>query len=57
VTFLDLTAISTLGETNYDEKDPLIAHNVIHHGAQYPLVVILPVINAGNASATAANQN
>ena len=41
----------------YDEKDPLVAHNVIHHGAQYPSVVILPVVNAGNASATAADQN
>jgi hypothetical protein len=45
------------GGNNYDEKDPLVAHNVIHHGAQYPSVVILPVVNAGNASATAANQN
>jgi uncharacterized protein len=45
------------GGNNYDEKDPLVAHNVIHHGAQYPSVVILPVVNAGNASATTANQN
>ena len=45
------------GGNNYDEKDPLVAHNVIHHGPRYPSVVILPVVNAGNASASAANQN
>ncbi len=24
------------GGSNFDEKTPLVAHNVIHHGAQYP---------------------
>jgi uncharacterized protein len=37
------------GGNNFDEKDPLIAHNVIHHGARYPSVVVLPVVNAGGA--------
>jgi uncharacterized protein len=43
------------GGNNYDEKDPLIAHNVIHHGARYPSVVMLPVVNAGAAPKSAAN--
>lgn len=34
------------GGNNYDEKDPLVAHNVIHHGPQYPSSVVLPVISA-----------
>lgn len=32
------------GGRNYDEKDPLIAHNVIHHGPAYPSAIVLPVI-------------
>jgi hypothetical protein len=32
------------GGNNYDEKDPLVAHNVIHHGAQYPSSIVLPVV-------------
>jgi putative CocE/NonD family hydrolase len=43
------------GGNNYDEKDPLIAHNVIHHGARYPSVVMLPVVNAGAAPASKTN--
>ena len=43
------------GGNNYDEKDPVIAHNVIHHGARYPSVVMLPVVNAGTAPTSAAN--
>lgn len=43
------------GGNNYDEKDPVIAHNVIHHGARYPSVVMLPVVNAGAAPTSAAN--
>jgi putative CocE/NonD family hydrolase len=35
------------GGNNYDEKDPLIAHNVIHHGAQYRSMVVLPVVDTG----------
>jgi putative CocE/NonD family hydrolase len=37
------------GGNNFDEKDPLIAHNAIHHGSRYPSVVSLPVVNAGPA--------
>jgi putative CocE/NonD family hydrolase len=34
------------GGNNFDEKDGLVAHNVIHHGPDYPSVVVLPVVNA-----------
>jgi putative CocE/NonD family hydrolase len=34
------------GGNNYDEKDPLVAHNVIHHGVQYPSSIVLPVVSA-----------
>jgi uncharacterized protein len=40
------------GGNNYDEKDPLIAHNVIHHGAQYPSSIVLPVVSAAPAAGT-----
>jgi putative CocE/NonD family hydrolase len=43
------------GGNNYDEKDPLIAHNAIHHGARYPSVVMLPIVNAGAAPASKTN--
>jgi putative CocE/NonD family hydrolase len=33
------------GGNNYDEKDPLVAHNVILHGPQYPSAIVLPVIS------------
>ena len=33
------------GGNNYDERVPLIAHNVIHHGAGYSSVIQLPVVN------------
>jgi putative CocE/NonD family hydrolase len=33
------------GGNNYDEKDPLVAHNVIHHGPQHPSVIVLPVVS------------
>ncbi len=40
------------GANNYDEKDPLVAHNVIHTGPTYPSAVMLPVVNAeGNPTA------
>jgi uncharacterized protein len=45
------------GGSNYDEKDPLVAHNVIHHGPQYPSEIVLPVVNAGAAPATAGNED
>jgi putative CocE/NonD family hydrolase len=32
------------GGRNHDEKDPVIAHNVIHHGPDYPSAIVLPVI-------------
>ena len=34
------------GGRNYDEKDPLIAHNVIHHGPAHPSAIVLPIIPA-----------
>ncbi len=40
------------GGNNYDEKDPLVAHNVIHHGAQYPSSIVLPVVSAAPAAGT-----
>ncbi len=46
------------GGNNYDEKDPLVAHNVIHHGPRYPSAIVLPVISApagGAAGATRAH--
>ena len=43
------------GGNNYDEKDPLVAHNVIHHGPQYPSSIVLPVVSApATASVEAA---
>jgi uncharacterized protein len=45
------------GGSNFDEKDPLVAHNVIHHGPQYPSAIVLPVVNAGAAPATAGNED
>lgn len=33
------------GNNNFDEKDPLVAHNVIHHGPEHPSVIVLPVVN------------
>ncbi len=32
------------GGNNYDEKEGVVAHNVIHHSAEYPSVVRVPVI-------------
>jgi uncharacterized protein len=40
------------GGNNYDEKDPLTAHNVIHFGAAHPSLIELPVINGSPAAAT-----
>jgi hypothetical protein len=35
------------GGNNYDEKDPLVAHNVLHHGGPYPAAIVLPVLPTG----------
>ncbi|NUR34377.1 MAG: CocE/NonD family hydrolase [Gemmatimonadaceae bacterium] len=32
------------GGNNYDEKDGLIAHNVIHHSPAYPSRIVLPIL-------------
>jgi putative CocE/NonD family hydrolase len=32
------------GGNNYDEKDGLIAHNVIHHSTAYPSHIVLPIV-------------
>ena len=38
------------GGNNYDEKDPLVAHNVIHHGPRYPSAIVLPVVSPAGPS-------
>lgn len=35
------------GGPNYNEKDPVVAHNVIHHGPGHPSAVTLTVVPAG----------
>jgi uncharacterized protein len=32
------------GGNNYDESDPITAHNVIHHARAYPSAIVLPTI-------------
>jgi hypothetical protein len=32
------------GGNNFDEKDGIIAHNVIHHGPTYPSRIVLPIV-------------
>jgi hypothetical protein len=32
------------GGNNYDEKDPVIAHNVIHHAPAYLSTIVLPIV-------------
>jgi predicted acyl esterase len=32
------------GGNNYDETEWLVARNVVHHSAQYPSHILLPVI-------------
>ena len=34
------------GGKNFDEKDGIIAHNVIHHGASYPSRIVLPIVRS-----------
>jgi putative CocE/NonD family hydrolase len=38
------------GGPNYNEKDPVVAHNVIHHGPEYPSAVTLTVVPATPAA-------
>ena len=35
------------GGNNFDEKDAVVAHNVIHHAPAYPSMVVLPVLSEG----------
>jgi putative CocE/NonD family hydrolase len=35
------------GGNNYDEKDGVVAHNVIHHSPEYPSAIVLPVVGDG----------
>ncbi len=35
------------GGNNFDEKDGLVAKNVIHHGGDYPSAIVLPVLPEG----------
>ena len=44
------------GGNNYDEATGLVAHNVIHHGGQYPSVIVLPVVNEVTATAAPRQQ-
>lgn len=41
--------LNTAGN-NFDEKDGLVARNVIHHGPTYPSVVVLPIVNARHST-------
>ncbi len=41
------------GGNNYDEKEWVVAEQTVHHSAEYPSHVILPVIPARNATASA----
>ena len=35
------------GGNNFDEKDAVVAQNMIHHAPAYPSMVVLPVLRAG----------
>ncbi len=43
------------GGDNFDEKDGLVAHNVIHHGPEYPSVIVLPIVNVRSLASTNGN--
>jgi hypothetical protein len=32
------------GGANYNEKDPVVAHNVIHHGPAHPSAITVTVL-------------
>jgi uncharacterized protein len=34
------------GGNNFDEKDPIVARNVIHHGPPFPARIVLPIIRS-----------
>jgi len=34
------------GGHNYDESEPVVAHNVIYHDAAHPSMLELPVVSA-----------
>jgi putative CocE/NonD family hydrolase len=38
------------GGNNYDEKDGVVARNVIHHGAAYPSRIVLPIVRSARPS-------
>ncbi len=42
------------GGNNYDEKDPVVAHNVIHHAPTYASAVVLPVLRRSAATGTSS---
>lgn len=44
------------GGSNFDEKDALVAHNVIHHGPEYPSVVVLPIVNSRDVVSIASKK-
>ncbi len=33
------------GGNNYDETNPVVAHNVVHHSKQYPSSITVTVVN------------
>jgi putative CocE/NonD family hydrolase len=35
------------GGNNYDEKDPIVAHNTIHHSPEHPSQIVLPIVRKG----------
>ncbi len=43
------------GGNNFDEKDALVAHNVIYHGPEYPSVIVLPIVNVRSVASTTGN--
>jgi len=32
------------GGNNYDESEGVIAHNTVHHSAEHPSYVVLPIV-------------
>jgi hypothetical protein len=42
------------GGNNYDETNPVVAHNVVHHSKQYPSSITVTVVN--HSPVTAAVQ-
>lgn len=41
------------GGPNFNEKDPVTAHNVIHHGPQYPSAITVSIVPAKGSAAGA----